>query len=270
MAEKPEESVPLSLADELKRALTNDEFFLVYQPSIDLRTNAFAGVEALIRWRHRERGVVAPDEFIDNLEESGLIVEVGRWALRTACLQGATWHDKGYRFSVSVNVSHKQLSSSQFVNDVAIALKVSGFDPLLLVLEFSQDTVLDGQESNTPHIQDVKALGVRLAVDDYEPGSSSLDDLAKVGIDIIKLNREFIGELANSSQSPALIGELVKLAKQRHLQVTASGVEDAQQRRQLQIEQVSTGQGYLFSVPHEAEEIDLYLEDFAIFSGKPL
>jgi EAL domain-containing protein (putative c-di-GMP-specific phosphodiesterase class I) len=156
------------------------------------------------------------------------------------------------------------------VNDVAIALKVSGFDPLLLVLEFSQDTVLDGQESNTPHIQDVKALGVRLAVDDYEPGSSSLDDLAKVGIDIIKLNREFIGELANSSQSPALIGELVKLAKQRHLQVTASGVEDAQQRRQLQIEQVSTGQGYLFSVPHEAEEIDLYLEDFAIFSGKPL
>jgi EAL domain-containing protein (putative c-di-GMP-specific phosphodiesterase class I) len=138
------------------------------------------------------------------------------------------------------------------------------------VLEFSQDTILDGPESDVSHLQGAKATGVRLAVDDFQPGTSSLDDLETSGIDIIKLDREFIGAIAHSAEAPALIHDLVQLAKERHLQVTASGIEDAQQRRQLQIEQVSTGQGYLFSVPHEAEEIDLYLEDFAIFSGKPL
>src|SRR5271167_4253303 len=117
--ESSDDSVHRGLAGELADALARDQFFLVYQPAIDLQTNAFAGVEALIRWRHPKRGVLAPDAFIDELEADGQILPVGRWALQTACAQGAAWHDKGYRFAVSVNVSPRQLESETFRDDVA-------------------------------------------------------------------------------------------------------------------------------------------------------
>jgi EAL domain-containing protein (putative c-di-GMP-specific phosphodiesterase class I) len=258
------------VAADLARALENDEFFLVYQPTIDLHTNAFAGVEALIRWRHPSRGVVSPHLFIDELEASGEIVPVGRWALNVACAQGAAWHDRGYRFTVSVNVSPKQFESDQFVGDVADALSSSRFDAALLVLEFSQATILRGKEPALPRLKQLRTLGVRFAVDDFVPGRSTLDDLQEFDIDIVKLDRAFIAGISSSLGEAALVHELVQLSKTRHLQIIASGIESAEQRKQLQIEEVNTGQGYLFSVPHEAEEIDRFLEDFAIFSGKPL
>jgi EAL domain-containing protein (putative c-di-GMP-specific phosphodiesterase class I) len=274
MAKRPATSDPKKpphgLIAELAQALERDEFFLVYQPTIDLQTNAFAGVEALIRWRHPQRGVLKPDLFIDELEASGQIVEVGRWALNTACSQGAIWHDKGYRFAVSVNVSPKQFESGEFVDDVAGALAASEFDPALLVLEFSQTTILETKESSLPRLHELKAFGVRFAVDDFEPGRSVLDDLQEFTIDVVKLDRQFIAGMSSSSSAAALVRELVQRGKTRHLQIIASGIENAEQRKQLQIEEVNTGQGYLFSVPHEAEEIDRFLEDFAIFSGKPL
>jgi EAL domain-containing protein (putative c-di-GMP-specific phosphodiesterase class I) len=258
------------LAHELADALALDQFFLVYQPTIDLQTNAFAGVEALIRWRHPERGVLTPDAFIDELEADGQILPVGRWALRTACAQGAAWHDKGYRFAVSVNVSQRQMESDTLRDDVADALSSSRFDPALLVLEFAQGTLLNNEGTSSIRVKQLKTLGVRLAVDDFEPGESALDELEKFEVDIVKLDREFIAAISTSSAAASLVHGLVKVSDTRHVQVIAAGIEDSDQRERLANERVHVGQGFLFSEPHEADEIDRYLEDFAIFSGKPL
>src|ERR1700677_281826 len=147
----------------LAAALQDEQFFLVYQPTIDLETNAFAGVEALIRWRHPARGVLSPDVFLPALEASGAILEVGRWALRTACNDGASWHDKGYRFNVSVNVSKEQLEFDGFYDDVANAIAASRFDPGLLVLEFTQGTLTTDKKVSERRLARLRTLGVRFA-----------------------------------------------------------------------------------------------------------
>ncbi len=254
---------------DLEGALERDQFFLVYQPEIDLHTNAFAGVEALIRWRHPQSGVLSPDIFVPELEASGQIVQVGQWALVTACVQGAEWHDKGYRFSVSVNISAKQSEHPNFVGQVDESLRSSRFPSGLLVLEFSQST-LAGLAASSTSLRQLKALGVRLAVDDFEPGRSLLEDLRSSPIDIVKLDRGFIATLSDSSRSSELVHALVDAAKKSNLHIIASGIEDEEQRRKLKLEEVDIGQGFHFSRPHEAQEIDRYLQDFAIFSGKPL
>lgn len=265
-------------SDEFKRELARDlndafevtQFFLVYQPTIDLQTSAFAGVEALLRWRHPRHGVLAPDAFIDVLDASGRIAEVSRWALATACAQGSAWHDKGYRFAVSVNVSSRQFALASFVSDVANALNESRFDPSLLVLEFSQSTLAREEAKATKKLDDLKQLGVRISVDDFVPGSSTFETLDSLGVDIVKLARPFVADLLSSVNSITLVHELVRQSDAHHVQVIASGVEDAEQRERLANENVHAGQGYFFSEPHEASEIDRFLEDFAIFSGKPL
>ncbi len=255
------------LAAELTRAFEDEQFFLVYQPEIDLHSNAFVGVEALIRWRHPQRGVLSPDTFVPELESSGLILTVGRWALATACAQGAEWHDKGFRFTVSVNISALQFAWSGFVDEVDEVLSSSRFPSDLLVLEFAQRT-LAGESSE--RLAELDELGVRLAVDDFEPGQSLLSDLEKFPIAVVKLDRHFVAGLSDSPAGTELVHTLVELAKKSKVQIVASGIEDAEQRQRLQLEEVGVGQGYLFSKPHEAAEIDHYLEDFSIFSGKPL
>jgi len=256
------------VTDDLALALDADQFFLVYQPTIDLQTGAFAGVEALIRWRHPIRGVINPTTFIAELEKSGQIVPVGRWALSTACAQGALWHAKGYRFSVSVNISIKQLEAETFVDDVAEALTSSGFDPGLLVLEFTQSALTKNADTSVRCLDSLKELGVRLAVDDFSPGDSPQADLKRFHIDIVKFERNFISGISSSDASQ--IHSLVQLARSLNAQIFASGIEHANQVEQLQLEEVDFGQGFFFSTPHEAVDIDRFLEDYAIFSGKPL
>lgn len=258
-----------SLARDLAQALEADQFFLVYQPTIDLQTDAFVGVEALIRWRHPKRGVLGPEAFISLLESSGQIVAVGRWALGTACAQGAVWHAKGYRFAVSLNISPDQLEQGDLADDVAAALSSSRFDPGLLVLEFSQKTLTKDAEGANRRLAPLKALGVRLAVDDFAPGDSPLANLERFPIDVVKLDKNFIAGITNEEVA-AQIHSLVQLARSLKVQIFASGIEDAEQVKRLQIEEVDIGQGFFFSTPHEALDIDRFLEDFAIFSGKPL
>jgi EAL domain-containing protein (putative c-di-GMP-specific phosphodiesterase class I) len=259
-----------ALVDDLSQALSRDEFFLVYQPTIDLESNAFAGVEALIRWRNPARGVVKPEMFIPELEHSGLIASVGKWALDTACQQGAVWHAKGYRFSVSVNISIKQLESPIFVDNVNDALASSRFDPALLVLEFSQEVLLTTGLALNDTLSQLRGLGIHLAIDDFVPGVSSLTSLERFPVDIIKLDRGFINGISSSPDNVELIHPLVVLGRSLNLLIVASGIEDIEQRRRLQGNEVRFGQGFLFSAPHEAEQIDQFLENFAIFSGKPL
>jgi EAL domain-containing protein (putative c-di-GMP-specific phosphodiesterase class I) len=254
-------------AGELTTALEAEQFFLVYQPEIDLNSNAFVGVEALLRWRHPLRGVLSPDQFVPELESSGLILDVGNWALATACGQGAEWHDKGFRFSVSVNISHRQFAWSGFVTEVEDVLTSSRFPAGLLVLEFAQSS-LAGDFNH--RLDELTALGVRLSVDDFVPGQSVLGAIEGLPISVVKLDRHFVATLSNSPEAIELVHTLVESAKKSKMQIVASGVEDAEQRDRLQLGEVGVGQGFLFSRPHEATEIDHFLEDFSIFSGKPL
>lgn len=255
--------------DELAAAIATDAFFLLYQPTIDLQSNAFVGVEALLRWRHPRLGVLGPDAFLPALEASGAIVEVGAWVIRTACYQGASWHSRGHRFSVSVNVAARQLDASSFVGDVDRALEDSRFDAAHLVLEFSERAL-----SQLPSVAEVlgglKLLGVQLAVDDFGSASGSEELVSTLPIDVVKIDRSYITGLSTSPGDAARVHDLVQLGRSLHVRTVAQGVEDDDQRLALQDEHVDLGQGFLFSVPHEVEAIDRFLEDYAIFSGKPL
>jgi len=257
-----------SLDLDLREALSRDEFYLVYQPEIDLHTNAFAGVEALLRWRHPTRGVVNPADFLPLLESSGDIVAVGLWTLATACEQGADWHAKGYRFPVAVNTSAQQLRDAHFVDDVARIVRDARVDPTHVTLEFSQASLLD--EVGLDHVRAVHELGVRVAIDDVVPGHPSFDQLASWPVNILKLDRGFVSAHATTAEGVAVIQALVHDARALSLRVIAAGVEDATQRDHLRAELVDVGQGFHFARPYEAEEIDRYLEDYSLFSGRPL
>lgn len=268
MTNEKSDSIRDFTVDDVVGALANQEFFLVYQPEFDLKSNAFVGVEALLRWRHPNHGVVLPDEFLSLLEESGNITAVGRWTLVSACAQGREWHDMGYRFSVSVNISPRQIRDEEFVTDVASAITISGFTALNLVLEIPQ-RILAGGPVVIEHLEALRTLGIRIAVDDIELEQEVVALLESTPIDIVKLDRQFVARMSEEPMSSTL-ESLVDMARAKNLQVVAAGVEDAEQRQLLQFGHVGIGQGYHFSKPREAVEINQMLLDFSIFSGKPL
>jgi EAL domain-containing protein (putative c-di-GMP-specific phosphodiesterase class I) len=255
--------------EELEHATERDEFLLLYQPTIDLESNAFVGVEALLRWRHPRLGVLGPDAFLPALESSGEIVAVGAWVLSTACDQGAAWHSRGHRFTVSVNVSARQLEAATLVADVERSLEESRFDAAHLVLEFSERSLV-GSDAARRVLDALKRLGVLLAIDDFgaEPESEAV--VSTLPIDVVKIDRTCITGLSTSTDDAARVHQLVQLGKSLNVRTVAQGVEDDDQRLRLMVEDVDVGQGFLFSKPHEVEAIDRFLEDYAIFSGKPL
>jgi diguanylate cyclase (GGDEF)-like protein len=258
-----------SLAADLGRAQEADQFFLMYQPTIDLQSSALTGVEALLRWQHPERGVVEPNDFIPELESSGLIVPVGTWVLNAACRQGAMWQAQGHRFSVSVNVSILQLSRSEFVQEVEEALMLSGLNPSSLILEFTETTLMRNGPETIAQLETLKSLGIRLAVDDFGTGYSSLAYLRQFPMDVVKIDRSFVSGLCSSTEAAALVHALVQLGKALNLQTVAEGVEDDDQRVQLLNEDVDIGQGYLFSRPLSVADVDAFLHRYSRVSGLP-
>ena len=244
------------LSVDLDGALEGNQFFLLYQPTVNLQTHEFTGVEALLRWEHPERGTVQPDDFIPELEANGLIVPVGAWVLDEACRQGAAWLTKGNRFTVAVNVSAKQIMRDRIVTDVEHALATSGFDPALLVLELTETTLMLDVEEIVARLAMLRALGVRIAVDDFGTGYSSLAYLRQFPIDILKIDRSFVSGISDSAESVALIHTLVELGKMLELETIAEGIEDDDQRSWLQQHDVDEGQGFLFSRPVDVETID--------------
>jgi len=251
---------------DLQGALEASQYFLVYQPTVDLATGAFTGVEALLRWNHPERGVVQPDNFIPALESSGLIISVGSWVLHEACRQGAIWHKRGHTFTVSVNISAKQLERDQLVTDVQEALSMSGFDPHLLILELTETALMHDSGATLSRLMLLKALGVRIAIDDFGTGYSSLAYLRQFPIDILKIDRSFVSGIADSTESTALVHTLVQLGKVLGIETIAEGVETDDQRTRLETERVDTGQGFLFARPLTVKDLDRLLSDSA---GQP-
>jgi diguanylate cyclase (GGDEF)-like protein len=246
---------------DLARALDTDQFFLVYQPMMDLRDQRVVGVEALLRWRHPSNGVIPPDVFIPIAENNGLIVELGRWVLERACAQGAAWQETGYPLNISVNVSARQLERSEFVAEVRAALHHSGLHAAALTLEITETVLMRNPDVTARLLTELKSLGVRIAVDDFGTGYSSLAYLRQFPVDSLKIDRTFITGIATSSEAHALTHTLIQLGKALGLQTLAEGVEEHVQVRELQREGCDLAQGYLFARPLTPKALEDFLRD---------
>jgi diguanylate cyclase (GGDEF)-like protein len=253
----------MELEMDLRDALQRREFFLVYQPTFDLRDMRLTGVEALVRWKHPTRGVVQPNDFIPLLEESGLVVEVGKWILQEACRQGARWREGGHVVNMAVNVSGRQLDSDEFVTDVGDALAQSGLDAHALTLEITETALMRNVEATARRLTAIKELGVRIAIDDFGTGYSSLAHLQRFPVDALKIDRSFISRLTMNPEGETLIHTLVQLGKALSIETLAEGIEQRQELSLLREEECDSGQGFLFARPLEAPEAEAFLDDWA-------
>jgi diguanylate cyclase (GGDEF)-like protein len=253
----------MELEMDLREALEKDEFFLAYQPTFDLRDMRPTGVEALIRWRHPLRGVVQPNDFIPMLEETGLITEVGKWVLRAACAQGATWRQAGYPIAMAVNVSARQLDSDQILADIERALSDSGLDPQALTIEITETTLMRNIEETARRLAQVKQLGVRIAIDDFGTGYSSLAHLQRFQVDALKIDRSFITGLEHNQEGDTLIRTLVQLGKALSIETFAEGIEQQHELSLLRDEDCDSGQGFLFARPLDVAATEAFLQNWA-------
>jgi diguanylate cyclase (GGDEF)-like protein len=236
-------------------------FHLLYQPKVDLRTGRVFGVEALIRWRHPEHGVVPPMRFIGLAEESGLIVGLGEWVVRTASRQAQLWRAAGLDpLTVSVNVSARQFEEKRLVERIAGALRDSGLPPSALDLEVTESLLMRDLNQAVERMRELKAMGVTLSIDDFGTGYSSLSALKSFPISTLKIDKSFVRDLASSSDDQAIALAVISLAHRLHLRVIAEGVETVEQRDFLRANDCDEMQGYLFSPPVPAERITEMLQ----------
>ncbi|MGD0881280.1 MAG: EAL domain-containing protein [Acidimicrobiales bacterium] len=246
----------LTLRTELDSALSAGEFRLLYQPIFDLEKLQMRGVEALIRWQHPSKGILTPDRFIHALEDAGDIVDVGRWVLDEACRQLAVWHSVGQDLTMSVNVSMRQLDSNEFVGDVRNALDTYGLAPSSLIIEITESVLMKDANATVSRLHRLKDLGVMLAIDDFGTGYSSLAYLRQFPVDVLKIDRTFVSEMSGSPDAAALIHTLVELGHTLGLVTLAEGIEQPSQIEGLRSERCQHGQGFLFSRPVIATEIE--------------
>ena len=248
------------LESDLHHALARNELSLEYQPIVHLQTGCMVGVEALARWDHPTRGRVPPSEFIPLAEWSALIVDIGRWVLQQACAQIRQWSELwgGATPSVSVNLSGRQLLHPGLATDVAVALQLSGVEPSQLVLEMTESVLLEHNDETVGTLRLLKDLGVRLAIDDFGTGYSSLSYLHRFPFDVLKIDRSFVERLSQEAPERSLASGIVRLGEGLNLKMVAEGIEEADQLRALQTIGCELGQGYYFSRPLAAADLDVY------------
>jgi diguanylate cyclase (GGDEF)-like protein len=244
----------LELEMDLQGALDNEEFFLVYQPTFDLQTMTPTGVEALIRWRRPGRGIVQPEDFIPLLEETKMIVEVGAWVLKEACCEAAGWQRDERALALSVNVSALQLDTDELIDHVNEALEESGLAPETLTIEITETTLMSNAEETARRLEELKALGVRIAVDDFGTGYSSLGHLRQFPVDVLKIDRSFVSQLADGGEGEILLHTLVQLGKALEIETTAEGIERPQDLSLIRDKECDNGQGFLFTRPLSAQD----------------
>jgi len=250
----------LNFERDLRDALERDEFILYYQPRVNIKTGQTQSLEALVRWQHPERGLIFPDEFIPLAEETGLIVPLGTWALEIACQQIKTWQEVGRPMTISVNLSAKQFYHGNLLETIRSILEKTGASPQLLELEITETLCL---YDITAAIETMKELGkmqIRIAMDDFGTGQSSLVNLRRLPIDTLKIDKSFIQEAELSPESASIVKTIVILGQTMHLNVTAEGVETEGQLDLLQQYGCDEVQGYLFSKPVPLKNIEAYLE----------
>ena len=250
----------MELEMDLRVALENEEFFLVYQPTFDLQDMSPTGIEALLRWRSPARGVVQPDDFIPLLEQTGLITEIGKWVLEQACLQAAAWRASGYPIGIAVNVSGRQLDTDQLIADIEGALSQSALDASALTIEITETILMRNVEETAERLAQIKQLGVRIAIDDFGTGYSSLAHLQRFPVDALKIDRSFIAGLQDNQEGETLIHTLVQLGKALSIETFAEGIEQQQELSLLKDEHCDSGQGFLFARPLDPAATETFLQ----------
>jgi EAL domain-containing protein (putative c-di-GMP-specific phosphodiesterase class I) len=259
----------LELQAELQRALELEQLEVHYQPVVQLDKQADYGVEALLRWIHPTRGTIPPLQFIPLAEETGQIIAIGRWVLSEACRQGALLHEQFPRtppLTISVNLSVKQLQSEAIIDDVVDALEVSGLPPSALVLEITESVMMADTDLAVERLQQLKALGVLLAMDDFGTGYSSLSYLSRFPVDILKMDRSF---LSAEHEESGLVAAIIALGTSLSLDVVAEGIELPQQIASLRDLGCDLGQGFLFARPMNQEALLEYLLKGEQTAGEP-
>jgi diguanylate cyclase (GGDEF)-like protein len=249
----------LDLEFDLRTALAGEQFRLVYQPIYNLGDLTLVGVEALLRWEHPTRGLVPPDVFIPILERTGQILEVGRWVLHQACGQMAAWHARGDKLDISVNVSGRQLDHDTTVRDLREALEVSGLEATSLIIEVTETVLMHNVDIAARRLRAIKELGVRIAVDGFGAGYSSLAYLRQFPVDCLKIDRRFTNAITTSPESKALVGTLVQLGKDLGLSTLAEGVETSGEMDLLRAQEVNQAQGFLLARPLDALTLEAQL-----------
>jgi diguanylate cyclase (GGDEF)-like protein len=245
---------------DLRDAVAEQQFYLVYQPMFDLDGLAPIRMEALLRWDRPGSRPAGPDQFVPLLEESGLIAEVGRWVLKEACACCANWARDGLDIGVAVNVSAVQLERDSFVEDVADALEESGVDPTSLTIEITETALMRDAEKTAERLRTIKQLGVRVSIDDFGTGYSSLAYLQRFPVDELKIDRSFVSQIESSAQRDALIRTFVQLGRSLKIETIAEGIEDQAQLTRLQAERCDIGQGFLFARPMAADQCRGFVE----------
>jgi diguanylate cyclase (GGDEF)-like protein len=244
---------------ELRSALRREQLSLHYQPKFDLTSGALAGMEALLRWTHPTLGKVDPDRFITIAEETGLIVEIGRWVLRTACRQTRQWHEQGLSgLRLAVNLSTRQLSDPGLQDDVVVCLRESGLDSAQLELEVTESRMMECFDDAAAALLRLKQLGLSLALDDFGIGYSSLSLLNHLPFDTVKIDRSFISGIASNRHSAAIVKSIIELGHGLDFRIVAEGVETAAQMRSLVDYHCDEVQGHLFSAPLPAPEFHAF------------
>ncbi len=259
----------MELEMDLREALQNDEFFLLYQPTFSLTDMKPTGMEALIRWNSPARGIVQPDDFIPLLEETGLITEIGAWVLGEACAQGVRWRESGHPIGIAVNVSARQLDADSFVTVVQSKLCESGLEPDALTIEITETALMRDTAATAKRLTAVKALGVRIAIDDFGTGYSSMAHLQQFPVDALKIDRSFITQMTHNQEGETILHTLVQLGKALSIETLAEGIERAHELSLLQTERCDSGQGFLFARPLDAEDTAAFLLNWAANAAAP-
>jgi len=240
----------LTLESSLRLALEREEFFLVYQPQVDLATGGIIGAEALLRWRHPQLGLVPPDKFIPIAEKSGLILPIGEWVLRTACAQARQWQDEGLPpLPVAVNVSAVQFRQDRFLHVIRSVLDETGLHPQYLELELTEGLLLSNADLTLAVLQELKRMGLKLSIDDFGTGYSSLSYLRQFPVHRLKIDRSFVQAMTVDADAAAITGTIINMARSLRLKVIAEGVENEEQLLLLRAHACDEVQGYYFSRP---------------------
>jgi EAL domain-containing protein (putative c-di-GMP-specific phosphodiesterase class I) len=244
----------------LRRALQNDELYLLYQPQLDVRSSEIVGVEALVRWRHAERGVVSPNEFTPLAEETGLIVPIGEWVLRTACNQARHWQKLTHRpVRMAVNLSAKQFKDENLSQIVLSALHDTGLDPRLLELELTEGTLMDDAKATLATLEQLRGIGVYLSIDDFGTGYSSMSYLKSFPIGLIKIDQSFVRALPGDRNHAAITMAIIAMAHSLRMSVIAEGVETVEQAELLKSYGCEIMQGYYYARPMPIDKVTEFL-----------
>jgi diguanylate cyclase (GGDEF)-like protein/PAS domain S-box-containing protein len=256
----------LSLENQLRWALERKEFRVYYQPQVSIDTGEIRGMEALVRWQHPELGLVSPSEFVPLAEDTGLIMPIGEWVLRTACAQTRAWQDYGFKnLHVAVNLSPRQFQQPDLVLIIERLLKETNLEPRCLELEVTESSVMKNAESAAHTLRELRTMGIKISIDDFGSGYSSLSYLRHLPIDVLKIDQSFVRHMTSDPKDAAIVMAIIQLAHSLQLQVKAEGVETEEQLRFLRLLRCDEMQGFLFCQPLTVEAFEQLL-----FEGRSL